>query len=319
MRNPSFSILVLVCFQASSVTLALSIVPSNHPKVAIWDNVVPEPARKALHEAAKATGLGHRAFRRPLMANANLVERTLDVILTEMGDFASGYVEYWSRQEWRHIEAHADVDEALAKQQDRAGSTKEGFRYPDSGHVLYLKVGTEVRGPTCIFPNHSTGGQLADGEVELVTVPAVEGRLLRFEGNLLHAVPRPTDIWFLPFVQGGPDFAPEETYGRSVILFNTWSQEPPMDVPLNVESCEAECVDKYSAIFCYNRSEWQAQRIVEIDDKNERGKRRSAKIWLLGNERRRDFTMRTVNLEAPGPAKDALYETSTPRKATLDK
>jgi hypothetical protein len=251
--------------------------------------------------------------------NANLVERTLDAILTEMGDLGSEYVEYWSRQEWRHIEAHADVDEALAKRHDQEGMTKEGFRYPDHGHVLYLKVGTEVRGPTCIFPNHSTGGQLAVGKVELVTVPAVEGRLLRFEGNLLHAVPRPTDIWFLPFVQGGPEFLPEETYGRSVILFNTWSKKPPMDVPLYVESCEVEPVDNRSAVFCNNCSEWRAQRIEDIDDESERGKHLSAKIWLLGNERRRDFTMRTVNLKAPGLAKDALHETSTPRRAIIEK
>ena len=125
------------------------------------------------------------------------------------------------------------------------------YRYPISGHVLYLQVGKEVRGLKCIFPNRNNGGDLLrplqqtsttlsqprkkQNEIELVIVPAVEGRILKFEGNALHAVPRPADLWLLPFVKGAAQHSPEETWGRSVILFNTWpgDEDPPLDVPLN--------------------------------------------------------------------------------------
>jgi hypothetical protein len=96
-------------------------------------------------------------------------------------------------------------------------------------------VGTDVKGPTCIFADCTSGDDLASDnkpEVALVTVPAVEGRLLRFTGNLLHAVLRPTDIWLLHFVQGTPDFTPS-LFERSVVLFNTW-QEPSWSNSKNV-------------------------------------------------------------------------------------
>ena len=85
------------------------------------------------------------------------------------------------------------------------------YHYPISSHVLYLQVGKEVRGLKCIFPNRNNGGDLLrplqqtsttlsqprmkQNEIELVIVPAVEGRILKFEGNALHAVPGPTDLW----------------------------------------------------------------------------------------------------------------------------
>jgi hypothetical protein len=297
------------------LSFALPLISNYQKKITVWDNVIPEPARNALHNIAKVSGLGHRVFQRPLVRNTNLIERALDAILTEMGDSTSEYVEYWSRQEWRNIEAHADVDENLAKYQDQlsGGQANEPFRYPNKGHVLYLKVGTEVRGPTCLFPNHTSGGELAKGKVELVTIPAVNGRLLQFAGNLLHAVPRPTDIWFLPFVQGAPIFLPEDKYGRSVILFNTWTEMPPKDMPLNRESCDAG--DTLPAL-CNTKSVWKQQEFVETAT-DDHTKQSSAKVWLLGNERRRGFIMRTVNLVAPEDAKDILYDVSTPRKILL--
>ena len=75
-----------------------------------------------------------------------------------------------------------------------------GHRYPSYGHVLYLQVGTDVRGPTCIFPRRSSGLDLKKDkgecsqddndrkEVEVQIVPAVAGRLLRFGGRDLHTV-----------------------------------------------------------------------------------------------------------------------------------
>lgn len=98
-----------------------------------------------------------------------------------------------------------DVDENLAK-----SDSKLPFRYPLRGHVLYLQVGTDVRGqPTCVFTGVHSGGDLVRPEsFELSVVPAVPGRLLRLKGDLLHVVPRPTDLWLPPFVKGAPQFEP---------------------------------------------------------------------------------------------------------------
>lgn len=76
--------------------------------------------------------------------------------------------------------------------------------------MLYMQVGTDVRGPpTCVFSGVQSGGDLVRPEsFELSVVPAVPGRLLRFKGDLLHAVPCPTDLWLLPFVKGAPQFEP---------------------------------------------------------------------------------------------------------------
>ena len=98
---------------------------SNSP-VHVYDNVLPIVSRESLHSAAKKSGLGHKVFTRPLNPQNEypIIEQALDSILTEMGDDVGDsnlqHVEYWTRQEWRHIEAHADVDEHLAKEQDIA-------------------------------------------------------------------------------------------------------------------------------------------------------------------------------------------------------
>ena len=67
--------------------------------------------------------------------------------------------------------------------------------------------------------------------VDLITVPAVERRVLRFEGSSLHAVPRTADLWFLSFVRGAPNYTPEEEWGRYVILFRTWTKELSKAIP----------------------------------------------------------------------------------------
>ena len=264
---------------------------SQSPKsiVSVWNNVIDvDHLAPLLDDESRRIGLGHQVFCRSSLAtpqsndrsssssNNNIIEQTLDSILTELNDDAK-YVEYWTRREWLSIHAHADVDEYRAKQEQKSGETiQSGFRYPRNGHVLYLQVGSKVRGPTCIFPDRRSGGDLLrktstiqstknsavvnasnenndgdepspvatisdhdDVDVELVTVPAVPGRLLRFQGDSLHAVPRPTDFWLLKFVMGSPTFEPEQEWGRSVILFNTWSDEPPSGLPIDKENDDA--------------------------------------------------------------------------------
>lgn len=363
---------------------------SSSVHVKVWDNVLvgapqqdegcpptgSSSARQQQHllrvqEYAAKSGLGHRCFTRPFSNindvssnsssnkyNGNVIERTIDAILTEMESAGSPvpeskhqYVEYWTRQEWRHIEAHADVDENLSKRIDQhimhgdddnfvqrelqstyPGTYRKGHghRYPIFGHVLYLQVGTNVKGPTCIFPGRSSGGDLLhsigddegdddnddikenrEKEVPLCIVPAVAGRLLRFDGRDLHAVPRPTDIWMLPFVQGAAEYEPDEIWGRSVILFNVWpgSEQPPLDVPLDLtdeeEQQENRTVDTASSL-CNSYSNWREIAITQkgstssmISSVLDSGSNQSVKVWLLGNERRREHPLRTVSLVAP--------------------
>ena len=337
---------------------------SQQVKVKVWDNVI-HPS-SALQEYAAASGLGHKCFTRPLISNTgenynNIIERTIDAILTEIenedhpavSSTKQCYVEYWTRQEWRHIEAHADVDENLSKQFDQQKlnggndniqssypvTYQEGYghRYPTFGHVLYLQVGTNVKGPTCIFPGRSSGGDLlrstyedksenksfgddndemdaGETVVPLCIVPAVAGRLLRFDGRDLHAVPRPTDIWMLPFVQGAAQYEPKEEWGRSVILFNVWPGDelPPLDVPLD---CNRETQDgnmATDASFCKSFSDWNQVKITQNEPSSfvsDSESNKSVKVWLLGSERRRDHPMRTVSLVAPAKGgRDALRE-----------
>ncbi len=177
-----------------SAATAFSLSSGSKPEISVWDDVLPiEDQRDALHAYAARSGLEHKCFSRPLAAaadgnhrNNNIIERALDAILTEIEDGTDDgaksrqYVEYWTRQEWRHIEAHADVDENLSKRTDRnppgdddddddgdlrseyatTYRSAHGHRYPTHGHVLYLQVGSDVKGPTCVFPRRSSGGDL---------------------------------------------------------------------------------------------------------------------------------------------------------------
>ena len=343
-----------------------------------------------------------------------IIEEALEAILTELEDHDQNnasntsnnsnnsndmkrrqYVEYWTRQEWRHIEAHADVDEHRAKEDDRrttinedddddqppqqdAATATASYRYPLQGHVLYLQVGTNVRGPTCVFPNIQTGGELLSASVPqddddndnkddnadtvskkhhktsvpALVVPAVEGRVLQFPGNLLHTVPRPTDLWYVSFVMGGAAYQPADLWGRSVILFNTWYDTPPHNVPLTitptVTNPNSNVVNKkkdWKQVFQYSsglvpsvassfeetkdieiaeqqrelnnypedtnvreNDEQQQQQQTQQHEEEEEDSMSNVKIWLLGNERRRDHVLRTVNLQAKTSSKDAFLE-----------
>lgn len=338
-----------------SLSAATTTSSSSSSPVTVYDNVLPKESCDILHEIASKSGLGHKAFSRPLSSSPSLqnldsptmIETTLDAILTALGD-DSTFVEYWTRQEWRHIEAHADVDEHLAKEQDVSISNNENgdddslgpfsFRYPENGHVLYLKIGTKVQGPTCVFPNVQSGGDLILGEdakqscsgekklTETMIVPAVNGRLLRFQGDALHAVPRPADLWLKSFVVGAPEYHPEEKWGRSVILFNTWKGEPPKNVPLDQNGLEFSDLQKAPLMqetLVNHVQEWDQVTPNVVND-NHRGESSEStsgvKIWLLGNERRRGYPMRTVKMKVASSSsslKEALFESHNVSKVYL--
>jgi hypothetical protein len=149
-------------------------------------------------------------------------------------------------------------------------------------------------------------GSEKSGSVELVTIPAVPGRLLRFEGDSLHAVPRPANLWLLKFVQGAANYEPEEEWGRSVILFNTWD-EPPLDVPT-----DSPKTDDDSTGPCSERSEWSQTYATEY----------SAIEEVCIDEDETDSKvpanpLRTLKLFAPPNLSDALQETTKVTRVLL--
>lgn len=171
------------------------------------------------------------------------LETVLDAVLTALGD-PHDVVEYWTRQEYINMDVHADLDEEQLLQQQQAGA----LRFPAFGHVLYLSIANEkhdrLRSPTVVWSTQRPGTTWKNDTI-MTTIPAVPGRLLRFPGHALHAVPKPPTRWLLsPNAQEELDAVEEEEEWddwedddeeegkeRSVILFNTWSQQGPQGVP----------------------------------------------------------------------------------------
>ena len=138
-------------------------------------------------------------------------------------------------------------------------------------HVLYLKVMKGLVGPTVVFPGKRIGWGLdhqqsdkitakAASVVDMVTILAVQGRILRFPGSAMHAVPCPVNRWLMTeeeewtlrceeecdededdYEGDYDDDEDDKDYNndnkayqveRSVLLFNTWSDDggPPHSV-----------------------------------------------------------------------------------------
>ena len=240
--------------------------------VRVFDNVFSSDACRLINELSiehseRAGNCdGSSIFYREEGNTLTPLENAIDSVLAALGD-TSDVVEYWSRENYMNIDAHADIDEG--------GVLEDGerIRCPKRGHILYLSVGKDVRGPTFIFPDKLVGWGYEDSsssicrssgegqmEVEMVTVPVVEGRIVRFDGRAMHAVPKPADRWLLnedderllPEKEndafGAVDYGDdwdfwEEPNGgegitsqdatedvksdrRSVLLFNTWQHGP---------------------------------------------------------------------------------------------
>lgn len=311
----SLMFMVVAAWSCLSTQALSPAAPSSSAKIQVWDNVIDTSIANALHQVASTKGLGHTLMHRGQQRRppASLLEDAMEQILQALND-TSTYVEYWARQECRHIEAHADVDEYRAK---AGGET----RYPTNGHVFYLDIGPQVRGPTCLFPHVSSGEDLADDtndDLSVLTVPAVSGRLLRFPGHWLHVVPRPSDIWMLPFVKGSPDFS--DDFQRSVVLFNTWSKEPPMEVkPLSNDESSSCAEENEPKSLVLDFAQWQARDVLDNNSQADKPSlSQRTKIWLLGDLRRRNYTMRTVPLYSNGDAlREALQEASQPMATPL--
>lgn len=219
--------------------------------IKVFENAFNPKACEELHYLAmehnERTSDGSSIFLRPPHNDRPLtpIEHAIDSALVEMGD-TTRRVEYWSRDEYMNIDAHADIDETMLEDDGV-------IRCPLVGHVLYLQIKENLRGPTCVFPNERKGWGLdedtnGDGK-DLVIVPAVEGRILRFSGNAMHAVPKPFHRWLMDRQEEKAlreeekiigledeedddyDFYDDEDYEddieRSVLLFNTWPDGEP--------------------------------------------------------------------------------------------
>jgi hypothetical protein len=192
------------------------------------------------------------------------IEYAIDAILTNVcNDTTTNIVEYWSRQDYLNMDVHCDIDEKLLEK------NKRFLRYPEFAHILYLTVQlpTNVTAPTCIFPTKLGGWRMTPSDrthenslpvVDLVIVPAVSGRLVRFPGAMMHAVPKPSNQWFTTSTTATISHDVESTsdqehhdiddYGydenvdhshpielRSVLLFNCWPNDMPP--PIGLKTC----------------------------------------------------------------------------------
>ena len=215
--------------------------PSQNLNVRVYDNVFSSEACDSIHGLAidhqyRATNSdGSSIFCRPPEDGVTLtpLELAIDSTLAALND-TSRVVEYWSREEYLNIDAHADVDEGELEDEGE-------IRCPTFGHVLYLQADESVRGPTFVFDKMEgwERGESQDNgrasNTEMVTVPCVPGRVLRFDGRAMHAVPKPFDRYLLAEEEEKSLREEEaELYGdedddelRSVLLFNTWSDGPP--------------------------------------------------------------------------------------------
>ena len=264
------------------------------------------------------------------------------------------YVEFWTRQTWELILAHQDMDEGYEKAtrtSETTATTTPPFRHPKYGHVLYLKKGRSVVGPTVVV-NATTGGALLAGVEEygssstLVSVPVVPGRLLQFQGDRLHSVPRPHHVYWTYEQEWPPRTEPESEFERSVVLFNLWpySEEPVMN-KLVVGSGEDDEVDntvktKILATeemdrTCNPKSSWKQAKVIPFhNDEDAEGQQRdtvasttlvswlSSLLWptkksmqqfeipLIGSERRRGTPQRSIILQSEEGALDNVFQQS---------
>jgi len=205
------TVIVLLLLASTTVTVLAMIAPrmrtvnqrqsfsllmSTSSRLTVFDDVFDRRALEAVDRVAKEGGLGHVVFDRRASPPRTAVEAAIDAVLRALGD-DSAVAEYWWREEWMNLEAHRDLDERRARV-----CPDEPLRVPSHAHVLYVAVGDDVQGPTVILHDAQPRTVLPDGSIcvaapsgqqydKITTVPAVAGRVLRFDGSLMHAVPRP--------------------------------------------------------------------------------------------------------------------------------
>ena len=141
--------------------------------IAVYDGVFSPAVGKLLADADVRT-LG--SYRRSCGART-ATEHFIESLLRELGE-ACDEVEYWGREAWQPVPAHADIDERCARERGQ-------LRFPAAVLVVYVQVEPGLRAPTVLR------AELPGGAPVLCAVPAVAGRLLRFDGAMPSPSPSP--------------------------------------------------------------------------------------------------------------------------------
>ena len=299
----------------------------------VWDGVFTTSACHYLHTASSIGQLGdeqHTVFHRADAPPRTPLESALHSVLTELGD-DSPIVEYWWRDEWENIDAHADVDEFLFEDEGT-------LRYPTNAHVLYLNVGESVRGPTVVWDRVDDAECGARAFGPLTAVPARTGRLLRFQGDRMHAVPRPPDLWLecdltaqAKAEAAHAEVAHNDDLTRSVVLFNTW-QTAPLDVDIAPATDPLVAVKEFAADFggaavedlvavmatpdakCQPHDRWHRLSPRVAADAVAAGVEETSplpfRVRLMGSKRRHQHADASIELPAPQGLVDALAQSS---------
>ncbi len=284
---------------------------TDRSTIQVFDNVFSSYACEELtsltQDHSERGNDGSSVFTRPPHNEKPLtpIEHAIDSFLISIND-TTQKVEYWSRDEYINIDAHADIDEEQLEDEDI-------LRCPQMGHVLYLEVEEGLRGPTCVFPSKPFGWDnkneldvgVGDGdekEVDLVVVPAVKGRVLRFPGNVMHSVPCPAHRYVLPkdeetqlrqeeeencgeekdeeddyYLEDEFDeFDDNESIERSVLLFNTWPDDQPSpkgvngdyitgSLPEGIELSEEDAQSYFKSEEALRLTEWEEDYGIDAE------------------------------------------------------
>lgn len=301
----------LILFLLNDVA-SFNISPYLKTNYHVWDNVLDQFVCRSVDASCISSGnQGHKVIDRKLVSPRNGIESIMCSVLQSLSDH-SRYVEYWWRDEWINLDAHADVDEVAAK-------NGQPLRFPNHGHVLYLQIGESVEGPTVLF---------LDQYKSMIVIPAIAGRLLRFHGETVHSVPRPKWAYFDP-EYGGTNheiwirlrrqqgvISDEVTINRrSVLLFNTWDI-PPEGVSQHIENRSEQLS------LCANREDWIIAPTNSLTDNlsstNQVNYPLRMKIGLLGDKVRRGGRGdRSIWVQCPKNAMLAFSEKSVVSKIGL--
>lgn len=320
--------------------------------VGVYENIFTSEYLRRIDEESATCGLAHTAFN--MSEPRTNVEYAISKILFELRSDSSSsppsssvIVEYWWREEWLSLDLHRDVDEELAL-------LNNSLRFPLNAHVLYLSIGAEVNGPTVVLEekfsdNITPIGSPWKPQLERMTiVPAVTGRLLRFDGHLLHTVPRPA-LAFFDAEEGGSNLEvwtrrrpnpndpadPERTrFRRSVLLFNTWAANASDDGgggPLNVCRDAPHRLPQAAAAVPVELTvrpfdQWTVVDVIpyasldssstDDDINNNKQQHVHMSMCLLGNLARRGRASRTLDgLFSPRAAKEAFLQLGGPPRS----
>ena len=320
-----------LCRRAIFFVLLLSCAVATRASPKVWDGVLGAQALSSVRTAALSDSSNGHIWQRGLLAPRTLIESVLGDVLEAIGD-DSEYVEYWWREHWMPLGAHRDIDEAFADLV-RVSAEDESFtfgaqRCPHFGHILYVSVEPTLLAPTCVFEEVDSGSTEDDTSVDrggppralrrMTIVPAVSGRLLRFPGHWLHAVPQPASQYIgttekhssagQPSIRV-PGSPPRE---RLTLLFNSWSEPPlpasedtsydsPLDEQVRKDFCAMPPAER---VTCRPQREWESVDTAEPSGEEQVACR--LRVPLMSNKERRGCEAEDLDAIALATSRAAL-------------